>query len=183
MRESAPLLPEEEVLIDARPAWSAFAGQLVVAGLVIIFGLLASGNRTTGNAPLGIAVVIALGIVGYVFYQRRKVRYLITDKRVLVLTGISSETTNEAWMEDVRGMQTGASFLERILGHGHISISTEIIPRTNSLPGLSLLFAAIPLPGFQGAHMTLGGISDYEEVAQMIRMRQSERKSSDHTSH
>lgn len=176
LRESAPLLPEEDVLIDARPAWSAFAGQLLLAGVIIIFGLVLSGNAVTGNAPLGFAVIVALGIVGYVFYQRRKVRYLVTDRRVIVLTGISSRSTNEAWMEDVRGMQTGASFLERLLGHGHISISTDIIPRNSTLPGLGLIFSIVP--AMQGAQMTLGGIKNYEDIAQRIRMRQSERKRS-----
>lgn len=171
-KSSLPLMEGEEVLVDARPAWSAYAGQLVFAGVVLIFGLLVSGNEFTGNAPLALALIMALAIVGGVFYQRRKVRYLVTDRRVVVMTGISSSSTNEAWMEDVRGMQTGASLLERFLGHGHVSISTSIIPRGGNIPLLSTLLDTLPI----GSQMTLGGIPDYERVAQTIRRRQAERK-------
>lgn len=173
LRESAPLLPDEEVHVDARPAWSAYAGQLLLAGVVLLFGLALVG-QDGGGGIFALALIVALFIVGYVFYQRRKVRYLVTDRRVIVLTGISSKSTNEAWMEDVRGMQTGASFLERILGHGHISISAEILPRS------SFVFGIIPITALNGSRMTLGGISDYQEIAQAIRLRQSERKSGEY---
>jgi len=154
------LLPNEEVLIDARPAWSAWTGTLVVAALILIASLF-----TGESAAVGLGVVISLALVGYVWYQRRKVRYLVTNARVMVVTGITSRKTNEAWLEDVKGMQTGASFIERLLGHGHILISREILPRGSFLIG-----------HLRGQGMKLGGIGNYEEVAQVVRQRQVERK-------
>lgn len=153
------LLDGEEVLIDARPAWSAWFSKLALAALVVLFGLV-SGEP----GAIAFAIVAALAIVGYVAYQRMKVRYLVTDRRIIVATGLSSSSTNETWMVDVRGMQTGASLLERVLGHGHISVSTSIMPR-----GTLLSFANI-----QG--MTLGGISDHQEIASIVRQRQAELK-------
>ncbi|RXK50616.1 PH domain-containing protein [Halorientalis pallida] len=144
----------EEVLIDARPAWSAYSIHLLVAVLVFVGGL-AAGDEAV------IAGFLVAGLIGgYVFYQRRKVRYVVTDRRMMKLTGISSKASNEAWMLDVRGLQTGASLIERLLGHGHIVVSTDI---------LSSGFGR-----FQG--MTFGGISNYEEVAAVIRERQNEQK-------
>lgn len=154
------LFEDEEVLIDARPAWTAWTLHLVIAALVAFGGLIADGSTTR---LAGFAIAGAL--VAYVWYQRRKVRYLVTDKRIVVATGISSLATNEAWMIDVRGMQTGASFVERLLGHGHITVSTSILPRSSLLP-----FGG----AFQG--LTLGGIGNFEEVADVIRQRQSETK-------
>ena len=158
------VFPGEEVIIDARPAWSAWAGQLLIAGLVVLFGLI-SGEQ----AALGITVVIGLIILANVWYQRRKVRYVVTDQRILVLTGISSKKTNEAWLDDVKGMQTGASFIERFLGHGHITVSRDILPRGSALP----LSTFIPATG---NGMTLGGIANYEQIASIIRERQAEQK-------
>ncbi|PSQ27337.1 hypothetical protein BRD03_07105 [Halobacteriales archaeon QS_9_68_17] len=153
------LLDGEEILVDSRPAWSAWSFHLIAAGLLVVGSLL-----TSEPAAIGGGIVVAGVIAAYVWFQREKVRYLVTDRRIVVVTGISSRQTNETWMEDVRGMQTGASFVERILGHGHITVSDSILSR-GSLMALS---------GIQG--LTLGGISNYEEIANVVRNRQAERK-------
>lgn len=153
---SVPLMDGEEVLVDARPAWSAYAAQILVAGIVLLGGLIA------GNEAVLLGVIVAAFILGYVVYQRRKIRYVVTDRRMMQVMGISSSATSEAWMVDVRGLQTGASFLESFLGHGHITISTDI----NGVGGLSRFRSG----------MTFGGISNYEEVAHIIRKRQNAAK-------
>lgn len=158
---SLPYLFEgEEILIDARPAWTAWTLQLMLAGLFVLGGLVADESSTRN-----VGIVLGILIVAYVWYQRRKVRYLVTDRRIIVATGISSNATNEAWMVDVRGMQTGASWIEKLLGHGHITVSTDILPRGSMLPWTGT---------FRG--MTLGGIGNYEAVADVIRTRQGEVK-------
>lgn len=160
---SLPYLFEgEEILIDARPAWTAWTLHLAVAALLVLGGLVADQSETQLAG-----IVFGLLIVAYVWYQRKKVRYLVTDRRIVVATGISSNATNEAWMVDVRGMQTGASFVEKLLGHGHITVSTNILPRGSMLPWAGALRG-----------MTLGGISNYEAVADVIRTRQGEVKDS-----
>ncbi|WP_135821787.1 PH domain-containing protein [Halostella litorea] len=153
------LIRGEEVLISTRPAWSAWSLHLFVAALAVLASLAVGETEV-----IAVGFLAAGGIVGYVWYQRKKVRYLVTDRRLIVVTGISSKQTNETWMEDVRGMQTGASFIERFLGHGHITVSESILPRGSLLA----------LSGFRG--LTLGGIPDYEEIANVVRQRQAERK-------
>ncbi len=153
------LLDGEEILVDARPAWSAWSFHLLIAGLVVVGSLLVGETEV-----VGVGIVVAALLVGYVWFQRKKVRYLVTDRRIVVVTGISSKQTNETWMEDVRGMQTGASFVERFLGHGHITVSDSILSRGSLLA----------MSGLQG--LTLGGISNYEEIANVVRQRQAERK-------
>jgi hypothetical protein len=155
-RASMPLMEGEEVLIDARPAWSAYSFHLLVAILAFVGGLAA------GVEAVIVGFVVAAAIAGYVFYQRRKVRYVVTDRRMMKLTGISSKSINEAWMLDVRGLKTGASLIERLLGHGHIVVSTDIM--------------ASGFGRFRVSGMTFGGISNYEEVAAVIRERQNEQK-------
>ena len=151
---SVSLLDGEEILIDARPAWSAYSLQLLTAGLIIIGGLVAGNEAVIGGLFFGGA------IIAYVFYQRKKLRYVITDRRMMKVIGISSKTTSEAWMVDIRGLQTGASLIERLLGHGHITVSADIL--------------STGIGRFQG--MTFGGISNYEKIAQIIRTRQNASK-------
>jgi len=151
---SVSLLDGEEILIDARPAWSAYSFQLIVAGFIIIGGLVAGNEAVIGGLVVGGA------IIAYVFYQRKKLRYVVTDRRMMKVIGISSKTTSEAWMVDIRGLQTGASLIERLLGHGHITVSADIL--------------STGIGRFRG--MTFGGISNYEEIAQIIRERQNASK-------
>jgi len=164
------LLPKEKVIVDERPAWTNWIGILVLAVLILVGALV-----TQEPVVMGAALVVDLLLVGYVWYQRRRIRYLVTDRRILVVTGISAHATNEAWLEDVRGMQTGASFFERILGHGTITVSESILPRKASLPGVGLLTGLIPI-ALPGAGLTLGGVSDYDKIANLIRKRQAQRK-------
>lgn len=151
---SVPTLDGEEVLIDARPAWSAYMWYFLAAALVLLGGLFSGGN----TAILGL--LLAGIIVAYVYYLRQKVRYVVTNQRMMILRGITSKSTNEAWMVDIVGLSTGASLLERLLGHGHITVSRQI--------------GASSVGPFGG--MTFGGIHNHEDIAQIVRERQQEEK-------
>jgi len=159
------LLPNEQVVVDERPAWSNWTLQLVLAGLVLLASLVAGSEEPALLVP---GLLVALFIVGYVWYRRRRIRYIVTDYRILVVTGVTAQATNEAWLEDVKGMQTGASFFERLLGHGHITVSHDILPRKAGLPALGLLVPFLqPQTGLE-----LGGVKDYQKIANLIRKRQ-----------
>lgn len=151
---SVPTLDDEEVLIDARPAWSAYMWYFVLAGLILLGGLFSGGNAAIGG------LLLAGAIAGYVYYLRQKVRYVVTDQRMMIVRGITSKATNEAWMVDIVGLSTGASLLERLLNHGHITVSRQIGP--------------VGFGPFGG--MTFGGIHNHEEIAQIVRQRQREEK-------
>jgi hypothetical protein len=151
---SVPALDDEEVLIDARPAWSAYMWYFVAAALVLLGGVGSGGNAAIGG------LLLAGIIVGYVYYLRQKVRYVVTNQRMMILRGITSKSTNEAWMVDIVGLSTGASLLERLLGHGHITVSRQI--------------GATGIGPFGG--MTFGGIHNHEDIAQIVRERQQEEK-------
>jgi hypothetical protein len=128
---------------------------------MLLIGAIASSDLWLIGGAIGVDL-LGLGVVGYL---GENMRYIITNYRVIVVMNLSTTSTNEAWMVDVRGLQTGASALERLLGQGHVSISTSILPRGTM----------VPLVGeFRG--MTLGGLSDYKDVANVIRDRQGEIK-------
>jgi len=159
--------------MDTRPAWTVWMGQLVLAAFLVLGGLFLS--QESGAAGL-VLVFFALVIVGYVWYRRKRVRYVVTDRRVMILTGLSAKGSTETWMADIRGMQTGASLIERLLGHGTIIVSEQTLPRS-SLNALAFIPLLSALPVFNaGKGLTLSGVSDYPQVANIIRRRQSDRK-------
>lgn len=152
---SVPLLTGEALLVDARPAWSAYSRYIIVATLVVLSSLV-----TMEGAAVAGGLILAAIIAGYVWYLRTRVRYVVTDRRMMVVEGLSAKNTNEAWMVDIRGLKTGTSLLERLLGHGHITISSDI--------------TSGGLGRFSG--LTFGGVANYEEIARTIRQRQNEAK-------
>lgn len=152
---SVTLLAGEELLIDARPAWSAYSLHFLIAAIILPASLV-----TGEGAAIAGGLVLAAIIAGYVWYLRKRVRYVVTDRRMMVIKGISAKETNEAWMVDIRGMKTGTSLLERLLGHGHLTVSSDI-----TSGGLGRF-----------AGLTFGGIADYEEIAHTIPKRQNEAK-------
>ena len=148
-----PLLRDEEVLIDGRPALSAWGSHLVLTPFVALGGSLAFG-------PL-VGLLLGVVVVAYVLSRWWTIQYLVTDHRIVVHGGIVGSSTSEIWLEDVRGLQTGASPLERLLGHGHVSVSNAV-----SASGDRRL---------EG--VTLRGIPNSERIAAVIRDRRSTRQS------
>lgn len=158
---SAPdltLLEGERVLVDAQPTWWNWAVHLVGAGLAVLFGLLLGFIVGAEIAILAIPVGLVIG--GYVWYRRNRTRYLITDRRIVVVTGFSARKTTETWIEDVRGLQTSTTAFSRHLGYGTITVSHRVISQ-----------------GFgRTKGLQLPGVPAYTDVADAIRQRQSERK-------
>lgn len=156
------LLEGEEVLVDAQPTWWNWIAHAVVGGLAGLAGLVALAVGSTAAAALGLVTGLAIG--GYIWYRRHRVRYLVTDRRIVVIAGFTARTTTETWMEDVRGLQTSTTAFSRGRGFGTITVSHAVIPQ-----GFSRTSA-----------LSLAGVPNYDDVANTIRQRQSERKAGDY---
>ncbi|ELZ06478.1 hypothetical protein C482_01630 [Natrialba chahannaoensis JCM 10990] len=151
------LLDDETVLVDTRPTWWGWTGYLTLAGMFVGLGFLLTFVELAAGL---LAFVPGVLLVGYVWYQRIYQRYLVTDRRIIVATGMTTRTTNETWVEDVSGLQTKTTSFSRSRGYGTITVSHTVTPS-----GFGL-----------GGDLQLQGVPNYERVAQMIRRRQSERK-------
>lgn len=158
-----PLLEDEVVLVDARPTWWNWIEHALVAGLIVLVGLVAAifGD---GSWPVVLGIVVGLVIAGYIWYRRNRIRYLVTDRRIVVVTGFSARKTTETWMEDVRGLQTSTTTFSRGRGYGTIAVSHGVIPQ-----GFS-----------RKTGLQLSGVPNYEDVAETIRQRQSDRKAGEY---
>ena len=159
------LLEGEEVLVDAQPTWWNWIAHAAVGGLAGLVGLAGIAGGSTATALLGLVTGLVIG--GYVWYRRNRVRYLVTDRRIIVIAGFTARKTTETWMEDIRGLQTSTTAFSRGRGFGTIAVSHAVIPqgfgRTNAL--------------------SISGVPNYDDVANTIRQRQSERKAGDYSSH
>lgn len=159
-------LEGEEVLVDAQPTWWNWIGHAVVGGLAGLVGVIGLAAGSTAAALLGFVTGLVIG--GYIWYRRNRVRYLVTDRRIVVIAGFTARKTTETWMEDIRGLRTSTTAFSRDRGFGTIAVSHAVIPQ-GFTQGFSRTNALV-----------LSGVPNYDGVANTIRQRQSERKAGDY---
>lgn len=128
--DAIQLFEGEEIEHNIRPAWSKWSGLIITSLILSMF---------------------VIGVVGlvYVWLVRRNTRYIVTNERVVEVSGILGTHTTEYRIDDIRQIQTGASWSEQVFGHGNIQIST----------------------GTMGA-IVFDGIPEYQNVANTIRQAQ-----------
>lgn len=134
--QSISLLQDESTIHDIRPSWARWSGLLVI-------GLIAT------LAAVGIVILL------YVWLKRRSTRYIVTNQRLIEVTGILGTNTTEYRIGDIRQIQTGAAWGEKVLGHGNLQFSTG-----------------------SATMITFNGVPNHQEVANSIREIQREAESS-----
>lgn len=159
------LLADEEVIRELRPAWSAYAIPLLLCGFTILGGLimtlLASDAQSDGNEA---AVLLFLGTVlfggfsfGLVYMSRMQARYIVTNMRVLKITGLLNKKTQTMWLHDIATIQTSQSIFQRSRDYGSIRVARKPTSAIQQIPVLPL-----------GGGITLGAVPDIYSVAKII---------------
>lgn len=126
------LLENEEILHEVRPSWSKWMGSLIIGILTSVFG-------------------IGLIILLWVWLVRKNMRYIVTNQRLIQVSGILGTRTSEYRIADLRQIQTGATWGEKMLGHGNLQFTTGTVEM-----------------------ITFDGIPEYQKVANTIRETQRE---------
>jgi uncharacterized membrane protein YdbT with pleckstrin-like domain len=112
------LLPDEHVVYRAALHWIIFARAILVlvGGLVLVF--------VPGAAPAGL-VVLLVGAVMLVppFVAYRTTELGVTNKRVIVKTGLVQRRTLELLLRQVEAISVDQSLLGRVFGFGSITLT------------------------------------------------------------
>lgn len=130
--KAVTLLQDEEIIHDLRPSWSKWGGALAIGVVTTIF-------------------LVGFLILGWVWLARKNSRYVVTNQRIIEISGILGTSTTEYRIADIRQLQTGASWGEKFMGHGNLQFSTG-----------------------GATTITFHGIPDHQEVANTIRELQRE---------
>ena len=112
------LLPDEHVVYRAALHWIIFARTILVlvGGLVLVF--------VPGAAPAGL-VVLLVGAVMLAppFVAYRTTELGVTNKRVIVKTGLVQRRTLELLLRQVEAISVDQSLLGRVFGFGSITLT------------------------------------------------------------
>lgn len=130
------MLKDENTIHDIRPSWSRWSGALLV-------GIVTS------------LMLVGVVLLAWVWLQRRNTRYIVTNQRLIEVSGILGTNTTEYRIADIRQIQTGATWSEKVMGHGNLQFST----------GTATM-------------ITFNGIPNHQEVANSIREIQREAETS-----
>jgi len=112
------LLPDEHVVCRAELHWIIFARAI----LVLVVGLVLVFVPRIGQAGL---VVLLLGVVMLVppFVAYRTTELGVTNKRVIVKTGLVRRRTLELLLRQVEAILVDQSLLGRLFGFGSITLT------------------------------------------------------------
>lgn len=164
------LHPDESVLYRSHPTWwvstGPYAGTLgfgVIGLLVMLLTVvrvdtivpeLPIGTLPTEAAAIGGAIIF-LGIIiaGYERTRRRNEWYIVTDKKIILKTGILSQHTEKHPFTQVTSAKASQTFLQRRLQIGTIEVYTA---------------------STEGLEMRLTGVRNVKSVARLISEQVSE---------
>jgi uncharacterized membrane protein YdbT with pleckstrin-like domain len=126
------LLAADETLIhDLHPHWKALISPVVVLVLVLgIGGYVASAVPDGDHQGQEQLAVLVVGLLLLGFYALRPflrwvtTHFVITDRRVLVRTGVLSRTGRDVPLSRINDITFSHTFLERLLGCGTLVIES-----------------------------------------------------------
>jgi uncharacterized membrane protein YdbT with pleckstrin-like domain len=115
------LVPGERIVYRAHLHWKTFVPSAAVFVLFTTWAVLFAVNENT----LGAAIVFVLGALplaaAYVRY--RSSEFAVTDKRVLIKTGVIRRHTLETLLSKVENISVEQSVLGRLLDFGTIQVT------------------------------------------------------------
>jgi len=127
----------EEVVYESRQHWFAVIARTwlwiliaIVALAVVIF--LSGGQEPLGNDTVDglltiasiVALIGALGYVGFVLWDWRNQEWLITTRRVMRAEGVLNKSVSDSSLEKINDARLDQSLFGRIFGFGTLDILT-----------------------------------------------------------
>lgn len=131
-RGTGSLAPGEVLLVDARPHWArvipaALAAPVIVGGTSFLVAVVpAGGYRTDLRAAIaGAGLVLAILACLRPWLRWRTTRYLVTDRRVAVRSGVLGRRGRDMPLRAVTDVSFRRSLLERLLGSGTVVLDAS----------------------------------------------------------
>jgi uncharacterized membrane protein YdbT with pleckstrin-like domain len=133
------LVPGETLLFDTRHHWVVLLGPLLLSllfgipGIALIADAIAAkdGNGIQALNSVGqerltaigaVLLVVALITFGYGLTKRNATEMAVTNRRVLIKTGMTSRRTLDLMLSKVESIGVEETFMGRMLGYGSVIV-------------------------------------------------------------
>jgi uncharacterized membrane protein YdbT with pleckstrin-like domain len=126
------LIPGERIVYRTGIHWSVLVGPTIVAAIIAAPGiaLLAYRDRIASNgipvdavavAGIGLLAVAAI-VLAYNVIKRNATEIAVTDRRVIIKTGMTSRRSLEIMIAKVESIGIDETVMGRVLGYGTVVI-------------------------------------------------------------
>ena len=116
---SSHLDPDESVVHEGRIHWIVYLGPVMVCGVGLAFALPGvPGQSQAGLAILGVGLISAL----VAWIRQVTSEFAVTNRRVIVKTGLLARRTIELNMSKVESIQVEQGIFARLLNYGTITV-------------------------------------------------------------
>jgi uncharacterized membrane protein YdbT with pleckstrin-like domain len=123
------LAEDEQLVLDLHPHWKALITPVVTLVLVLAIAGFAAARIPEGDRQqllrIGVAVVAVALLAAYVvrpFLKWVTTHFVITDRRVLVRSGILARSGRDVPLSRINDITFSHTFLERLLGCGTLVV-------------------------------------------------------------
>jgi uncharacterized membrane protein YdbT with pleckstrin-like domain len=123
------LIPGEKLVYATGVHWSVLFGPTVLALIVAAAGMVLVLFRNdlgmgvaTGNVAALTLIVVAAMIFGFSMIKKNATEIAVTDKRVIIKTGMGSRRSLEIMLAKVESIGIDETVIGRILGYGTVMI-------------------------------------------------------------
>lgn len=134
------LVPGETLLYDTRHHWMVLIGPLLLSLLLVVLGLgcltefveARNGAGQVADATvteqhlIGVAgivlLVVSIGVFAWGLAKRNATEMAVTNRRVLIKTGLGSRRTLDLMLSRVESIGVEETFWGRMLGYGSVTV-------------------------------------------------------------
>jgi uncharacterized membrane protein YdbT with pleckstrin-like domain len=126
------LIPGEKLIYRTGVHWSVLFGPAIVAAIIAAPGIAILTFRdeiVAKGIPVNAAdiaaaafIVVAVAIFGYSVIKKNATEIAVTDKRVIIKTGMTSRRSLEIMIAKVESIGIDETLMGRMLGYGTVVI-------------------------------------------------------------
>ena len=117
------LIQGEKLIYETGLHWSVLIWPVIIAAIVAAGGVVCLLQKDTNFLYAGAALlVVALGIVGVAMFKRSAVEMAVTNRRVIIKTGLASRRSLEIMLAKVESIGIEESAMGRVFGYGTLTI-------------------------------------------------------------